>query len=64
MLTREIEVIKCHNHNMAVLITLIANNTAKSLQMHENWGYKMIISLDAGYISHILTLPSIICVFV
>ena len=29
--------------------------------MHENWGWNLIISSDFGYVSNILTLPSIIC---
>ena len=29
--------------------------------MPENWGEKLIISSDFGYVSNILTLPSIIC---
>ena len=29
--------------------------------MPENWGEKLIISSDSGYVSNILTLPSIIC---
>ena len=29
--------------------------------MHENWGEKLIISSDLGYVYNILTLPSIIC---
>ena len=45
---------------MAVLLCVI-DSTVYSLQMHENWGEKLIISSDFGYVSNILTLPSIIC---
>ena len=45
---------------MAVLLNVIASSVL-SVQMHENSGKKLIISSDLGYISNILSLPSIVC---
>ena len=61
MFTSDIEFIKCCNKNMAFLFNEIANEY-KSLQIRENMGPKLIISSDFGYVSNILTLPSIISV--
>ena len=61
MLTNEIEIIKCHNQNMVVLLNIIATRY-KSLQMHRNMGSKLIISSGLGYVSNILSFPLIICV--
>ena len=58
--TSEIEVIKCCNQNMAVLLNVIAS-TVNTLQMKKNWGIKAYNS-DFGYVSNISTLPLIMYV--
>ena len=61
MLTSEIEIKKSRNQNVAFLFNDITTEY-KSLQINKNIGQKLIISSDFGYVSNILTLPSIISV--
>ena len=59
VLTSEIEVIKCRNQNMAVLLN---ESLIKVCKWTKIWDKKLILSLYLGYVSNILTLSSIICV--